>query len=82
MVKIKKSVIDVKKLNAYLSRVYTSPKYPGSFSGLDKLYREVKKNFQTFLEKMCNYGQKTTCRMPYTDLLDERSNAIRFMLQK
>ena len=26
MVKIKKSVIDVKKLNAYLSRVYTSPK--------------------------------------------------------
>ena len=43
MVKIKKSV-DVKKLNVYLSRV-TFPKYPGSYSGLDKLYREVEKEF-------------------------------------
>ena len=51
MVKIKKSVIDVKKLNAYLSRVYTSPKYPGSFSGLDKLYREVKKEFPNISRK-------------------------------
>ena len=25
--------------------VYTSPKYPGSFSGLDQLYREVRKEF-------------------------------------
>ena len=41
-----------------------------------------KKNFQTFLEKMCNYGQKTTCRMLYTDLLDKRSNAIRFYAPK
>ena len=45
MVKIKKSVVDVKKLNAYLSHVYTSPKYPGRFSGLGKLYRKVKKEF-------------------------------------
>ena len=51
MVKIKKSVIDVKKLSAYLSRVYTSPKYPGSFSGLDKLYREVKKEFPNVSRK-------------------------------
>ena len=53
MVKIKKSVIDVKKLNAYLSRVYTSLKYPGSFSGLDKLYREVKKRISKRFSKRC-----------------------------
>ena len=51
MVKIKKSVVDVKKLNAYLSFVYTSPKYPGSFSGLDKLYREVRKEFPNVSQK-------------------------------
>ena len=53
MVKIKKSVIDVKKLNAYLSRVYTSPKYPDSFSGLDRLYREVKKRISKRFLKRC-----------------------------
>ena len=50
MVKVKKSV-DVKKSNAYLSRVYTSPKYPGGFSGLDKRYREVKKQFPNVSRK-------------------------------
>ena len=39
MDKIKKST------NAYLSRVYESPDYPASFSGLDKLYRIAKKEF-------------------------------------
>ena len=51
MVKIKKSVVAVKKLNAYLSHVYISPKYPGSFSGLDKLYREVRKEFPNVSRK-------------------------------
>ena len=51
MVKIKKSIVDVKKLNAYLSHVYTSPNYPGSFSGLDKLYREVRKEFPNVSQK-------------------------------
>ena len=50
MIKIKKS-LDDKKLNAYYSRVYTSPKYSGSFSGLDKLYREVKKEFPSVSQK-------------------------------
>ena len=39
MDKIKKST------NAYLSRVYESPEHPASFSGLDKLYRNAKKEF-------------------------------------
>ena len=39
MDKIKRST------NAYLSRVYESPKHPASFSGLDKLYRIAKKEF-------------------------------------
>ena len=57
MVKIKKSV-DVNKLNAYLSREYTCPKYPGSFSGLDKLYREVKKEFPNVSRKDVQFWAK------------------------
>ena len=68
MVKIKKSVIDVKKSNAYLSLVYTSPSILAAFQDWISCTEKRKKNFQTFLEKMCNYGQKTTCRMLYTDL--------------
>ena len=47
MVKIKKSS---EKLNAYLSRVYVSPKHPSSFSGLDKLYRIAKKEFPSITQ--------------------------------
>ena len=42
MDKIKKSN---KELNAYLSHVSESPEHPACFSGLDKLYRIVKKEF-------------------------------------
>ena len=42
MVKIMKSN---EKLNAYLSRVYVSPKHPSSFSRLDTLYCIAKKEF-------------------------------------
>ena len=82
MVKIKKSIVDVKKLNAYLSHVYTSSEYPGSFSALDKLYREVKKQFPNVSPKDVQLWAKDNLSYAYTDLLDERSNAIRFMLQK
>ena len=39
MDKIKRST------NAYLCRVYESPKHPASFSGLDELYLIAKKEF-------------------------------------
>ena len=48
MVKIKRSSDE---LNRFLSRVYVSPKYAASFSGLDKLYRMAKNQFPSVTRK-------------------------------
>ena len=48
MVKIKKSSDE---LNHFLSRVYISPEHAASFTGLDKLYHAVKKQFPSITRK-------------------------------
>ena len=48
MVKIEKSSDE---LNRFLSGVYISPEHAASFTGLDKLYPMVKKQFSSLTRK-------------------------------
>lgn len=60
----------VMSLEKYLESVYYDAKHPGSFGGLDKLYRAVRKE-----EKYVLSRTKIKKRLLYTDRLTRNSNA-------